>query len=291
MSKRKLLELVKGGFVKGWDDPRMPTICGFRRRGYTPGAIRDFCDRIGVAKADSIVDIALLEHCLREDLNRSAGRVMAVLRPLKVIIDNYPEGKVEELTAENNPEDPSSGTHIMHFSREIYIEDEDFREDPPKKYFRLSPGQEVRLKNAYIIKCEHVVKDRSGKITEVHCSYDPATKSGSAAADRKVKGTLHWVSTGHAINAEVRLYDHLFTKENPEEGGGDYKDNLNKLSLETLTGCKLEENLADAKPGDRFQFLRQGYFCVDTDSSKDKLVFNRTVSLKDTWAKIEKKEN
>jgi len=291
MSKRKLLELVKGGFVKGWDDPRMPTISGLRRRGYTPESIRDFCDRIGVAKADSIVDIALLEHCLREDLNRRAMRVMAVLRPVKVVIDNYPEGKVEEITAENNPEDPTAGTRKISFSREIYIEEEDFMENPSKKYFRLSPGQEVRLKHAYIIKCERVVKDeRTGKLIEIHCSYDPKTKSGEAMENRKVKGTLHWVSAQHAVNAEVRLYDHLFTKENPEADVEDYKTNLNSLSLEMLANSKVESSLIAAKHGTIYQFLRQGYFCVDPDSTEEKPVFNRTVSLRDTWAKIQKKE-
>ncbi|MFH0974803.1 MAG: glutamine--tRNA ligase/YqeY domain fusion protein [Spirochaetota bacterium] len=291
MSKRKLLELVKGGFVKGWDDPRMPTISGLRRRGYTPEAIRDFCDRIGVAKADSIVDIALLEHCLREDLNRRALRVMAVLRPVKVILDNYPEGQVEELAAENNPEDPSTGTRKIPFSRELFIEEEDFMEIPSKKYFRLSPGKEVRLKHAYIIKCERVVKDeKTGRILELHCTYDPATKSGEASESRKVKGTLHWVSAKHASDAEVRLYSHLFIKENPESGDEDYKTNLNPDSLKTLKGCKVEPGLGNVKAGAIFQFLRQGYFCADPDSSQGKPVFNRTVQLRDTWAKIQKKE-
>lgn len=291
MSKRKLLELVKGGFVKGWDDPRMPTISGLRRRGYSPEAIQDFCERIGVAKADSVVDIALLEHCLREDLNKRALRVMAVLRPIRVILDNYPEGKTEELEAENNPEDSSAGTRKIPFSREIYIEDEDFREIPPKKYFRLAPGQEVRLKHAYIIKCERVVKDeKTSKVIEIHCSYDQGTKSGSGSAERKVKGTLHWVSASHAVNAEVRLYDHLFIKENPEAGEEDYKTNINPNSLEILSDCKVEPGLKESVPGKNYQFLRQGYFCVDPDSTKEKLVFNRTVSLRDTWAKIQKKE-
>lgn len=291
MSKRKLLELVKGGFVKGWDDPRMPTISGLRRRGYSPEAIQDFCERIGVAKADSVVDIALLEHCLREDLNKRALRVMAVLRPIRVILDNYPEGKTEELDAENNPEDSSAGTRKIPFSREIYIEDEDFREIPPKKYFRLAPGQEVRLKHAYIIKCERVIKDeKTSKVIEIHCSYDQGTKSGSGSAERKVKGTLHWVSASHAVNAEVRLYDHLFTKENPEAGEEDYKTNINPNSLEILSDCKVEPGLKESVPGKNYQFLRQGYFCVDPDSTKEKLVFNRTVSLRDTWAKIQKKE-
>jgi glutaminyl-tRNA synthetase len=293
MSKRRLLELVQGGYVRGWDDPRMPTICGLRRRGYTPESIRNFCDRIGVAKRDSIVDIAVLEHCLREDLNKRAPRVMAVLSPLKVIIGNYPEGQVEELEAVNNPEDLSAGTRKVPFSKELYIERDDFREDPPKKFFRLAPGREVRLKHAYIIKCEGVVKDsKTGEVTELHCSYDPDTKSGGPKANRKVKGTLHWVSALHALDAEVRLYDHLFTKEDPSdvEEGKDFKDYLNPNSLETLTSCKLEPSMADAKAGTRFQFLRQGYFCVDPDSTGDKLVFNRTATLRDTWAKIEKKQ-
>lgn len=291
LSKRKLLQLVNEGHVKGWDDPRMPTVSGFRRRGYTPEAIRDFCERIGLAKRDSIVDLALLEHCLREDLNKRAPRVMAVLRPLRVIIDNYPEGQVEELEAINNPEDANMGTRKLPFSREIYIEQDDFREEPPKKFFRLAPGKEVRLKHAYIIKCEWVVKDeKTGEIIELHCSYDPETKSGGPKADRKVKATLHWVSAPNALNAEVRLYEHLFLKSDPEEveEGKDFKSNLNPNSLEILTSCKLEPSLKAAKPGDKYQFLRLGYFCVDPDSSAEKLIFNRTVSLQDTWAKIEK---
>jgi glutaminyl-tRNA synthetase len=291
MSKRKLLQLVEEGHVTGWNDPRMLTISGLRRRGYTPEAIRTFCERIGVAKRDSIVDIALLEHCLREDLNKKAPRVMAVLRPLKVIIDNYPEDQTEELEAVNNPEDVSMGTRKVPFSRVLFIERDDFREVPPKKFFRLAPGQEVRLKHAYIIKCERVVKDeKTGEVVELHCSYDPETKSGGAKAGRKVKATLHWVSAAHALEAEVRLYDYLFSKPNPDdvEEGSDFKANLNPNSLETLTSCKIEPGLADAKPGSRYQFLRLGYFCVDPDSSDKKLVFNRTVSLHDTWAKIEK---
>jgi glutaminyl-tRNA synthetase len=294
MSKRKLLQLVESGYVSGWDDPRMPTICGLRRRGYTPESIRDFADRIGVAKADSTVDIGLLEHCLREDLNKRALRVMVVLHPIKVIIDNYPEGKVEMLDAENNPEDPESGTRKIPFSREIYIEQEDFREDPPKKYFRLSPGREVRLKHAYYITCQKVIKDeKTGEITELHCTYDPKSRGGWTPDNRRVQGTLHWVSAQHAINVEVRLYDHLFTKENPEEveEGKTYIDNLNPNSLEVLTGCRAEPGLAEVKPGDRFQFLRQGYFCADPDSKPGKVVFNRAVSLRDTWAKIEQKMN
>jgi glutaminyl-tRNA synthetase len=293
MSKRKLLELVQGGYVRGWDDPRMPTISGLRRRGYTPESIRDFSERIGVAKADSTVEIALLEHCLREDLNKRAQRVMAVLRPLKIIIDNYPEGKVEMLDAENNPEDPNAGTREIPFSREIYIEQDDFREDPPKKYFRLSPGKEIRLKHAYYIKCERVVKDeKTGEIVQLHCTYDPESRGGWVPGGRKVKGTSHWVSAAHAVKTEVRLYDHLFIKENPddEKDGTTFKDNLNPDSLEVLTGCLVEPGLADAKPGERFQFLRQGYFCMDLDSVAGKVIFNRTVSMRDSWARIEKKQ-
>ncbi len=293
MSKRKLLTLVEKGIVSGWDDPRMPTISGLRRRGYTPESIRDFSERVGVAKKKgSIVDIAVLQHCLREDLNKRAPRVMAVLRPLKVIIDNYPDDKVEELEAINNPEDPSMGTRTVPFSKVIYIERDDFREDPPKKFFRLAPGREVRLKHAYFITCERVVKDeKTGEPIELHCTYDPASRGGASPDGRKVKGTLHWVSAAHAVEAEVRLYDHLFTKENPAEveEGKDFLDYLNPNSLEVLTGCKLEPSLADAPPGARYQFLRHGYFCVDTvDSSKERLVFNRTVGLRDSWAKIEK---
>ncbi len=291
LSKRKLLRLVNEGYVRGWNDPRMPTISGFRRRGYTPESIRDFCERIGVAKRDSIVDIALLEHCLREDLNKRAPRVMAVLRPLKVIIDNYPEGQVEELEAINNPEDASMGTRKLPFSRVLYIEQDDFREVPPKGFFRLSPGNEVRLKHAYIIKCERVVKDeKSGEVIELHCTYDPETKSGEPKADRKVKSTLHWVSALHALEAEVRLFEHLFLKSDPDDipEGQDFKTNLNPKSLETLTSCKIEPGLKIAKPGNKYQFLRLGYFCVDPDSTEKKLVFNRTVTLQDTWAKIEK---
>lgn len=290
MSKRKLLELVKNAYVSGWDDPRMPTISGLRRRGYTPESIRDFCSRIGVAKADSTVDIGVLEHCIREDLNKNAKRVMAVLRPLKVIIDNYPEGQVEEFDAENNPEDPGAGTRKVPFSRVIYIEQDDFMENPPKKFFRLYPGGEVRLKHAYFIKCQSVVKDeKTGEIVELHCTYDPASRGGNSPDGRKVKGTLHWVSAEHALDAEVRLYDSLFTVPNPGEDGADYKDSLNPNSLETLTSCKLEPGLANAGAGDRYQFLRMGYFCADSkDSTGDKLVFNRIVGLKDSWAKVAK---
>jgi glutaminyl-tRNA synthetase len=288
LSKRKLRQLVEEGHVNGWDDPRMPTVSGMRRRGYTPEAVRDFCERIGVAKRDSVVDIALLEHCLREYLNKHAPRVMAVLRPLKVVIDNYPDGQVEQLEAVNNPEDESMGTRQIPFSREIYIERDDFREDPPRKFFRLSPGREVRLKHAYYITCDKVVKDEStGEVIELHCTYDPESRGGGTPDGRKVKGTLHWVSAEHAIPAEVRLYENLFSSENPQEGG-DFKANLNPDSLESLTSCLVEPGLADAELPSRFQFLRQGYFCLDPDSVKGKLVFNRTVSLRDTWAKIEK---
>jgi len=292
LSKRKLVELVEGGYVNGWDDPRMPTLSGLRRRGYTPEAIRNFCERIGVAKTNSIIDIALLEHCIREDLNRRAPRVMAVLRPLKMIIDNYPEDQVEEVEAINNPEDPSMGTRKLPFSRELYIERDDFREDPPKKWFRLAPGREVRLKHAYYVTCTEVVKDsQTGEVVELHCTYDPETRGGWSQDGRKVRGTLHWVSAPHAVEAEVRLYDRLFTKPNPDEvdeEGADFKANLNPNSLEILTGCKVEPGLAKAVPGDRFQFLRLGYFCVDPDSTNGRLVFNRTAPLRDSWAKIER---
>jgi glutaminyl-tRNA synthetase len=292
MSKRKLRALVEQGYVKGWDDPRMPTISGLRRRGYTPEAIKDFCERIGVAKRDSTVDIALLEYCIREDLNRRADRVMAVLRPLKIVIENYPEGQTEWLDIENNPENPDSGSRKIPFERELYIEQEDFMEDPPRKFFRLAPGREVRLKGAYIIKCEAVIKDEeSGEIIELRCSYDPDTKSGGPAAGRKVKGTLHWVAVSKAVKAEVRLYDHLFACENPddEEEGKDFTQNLNPNSLLVLNNCMLEAGLEGVKAGERFQFLRQGYFVVDLDSKNDNLVFNRIVPLRDSWAKIQKK--
>ncbi len=291
MSKRKLLELVQKKYVSGWDDPRMPTIAGIRRRGYTPESIRDFAERIGVAKADSVVDMALLEHCVREHLNKIALRRMAVLKPLKVVLVNYPEDRIEELETENNPEDPNAGKRKIQFSRELFIEEDDFREKPPKKFFRLAPGQEVRLKSAYIIKCLEVVKDESGSIIEIRCTYDPETKSGTGSA-RKVKGTLHWVSAHHAIDAEIRLYENLFLKADPDDvpEGCDYKDNLNPQSLVVLKGCKIEPALREAKPGDKFQFLRQGYFCADLkDFTPEYPVFNMTVSLKDTWAKIEKK--
>ncbi|MEA3475880.1 MAG: glutamine--tRNA ligase/YqeY domain fusion protein [Candidatus Cloacimonadota bacterium] len=289
MSKRKLLELVEGGYVKGWDDPRMPTITGLRRRGYTPESIRNFCERIGVAKSESIVDLALLEYCIREDLNKQAPRVMAVLRPLKVVIDNYPQDRVEELDAVNNPEDPSMGKRKVPFSRVLYIEQDDFREEPPKKFYRLAPGREVRLRYAYFIKCVKVVKDKNtGKVTELHCTYDSKTRGGDSPDGRKVKATLHWVSAAHAVNAEVRLYDRLFTVENPLSKKDDFKNYLNPKSLEILTECKLEPGLKNASIGNRYQFERKGYFCVDPDSSDKMLVFNRTVTLRDPWAKIQK---
>ena len=292
MSKRKLLKLVESGDVSGWDDPRMPTISGLRRRGYTPKSIRDFCERIGVAKRENTVDVALLEHCVRQDLNQRALRVMGVLRPLRVIIENYPEDQVEELEAINNPEDPGMGCRKVPFSRVLYIEQEDFREDPPKKYFRLAPGREVRLRYAYYIKCVGVIKDeQTGKIVELRCTYDPETRGGGAPDGRKVKATLHWVSAAHSLQAEVRLYDHLFLKANPDEVKDDidFRANLNPNSLETLTSCRVEPSLASAASGSRYQFERQGYFCVDTQDSSDKaLVFNRTVTLRDPWAKIEK---
>jgi len=290
MSKRRLKRLVDDGYVSGWDDPRMPTLSGLRRRGYTPESIRDFCNRIGVAKADSIVSIGLLEHCLREDLNKRAHRVMAVLRPLKVVIDNYPENKIEEMDAINNPEDPSMGTRKVPFSRTLYIEKDDFREEPPRKFYRLTPGREVRLRYAYFIKCEDVVKDETGKIVELHCTYDPATRGGDAPDGRTSKATLHWVSASHALTAEVRLYDRLFVKEDPDEveADKDFTANMNPNSLEVLKPCYLEPSLKHAKPGDRYQFERLGYFCCDPDSSDKMLIFNRTVPLRDTWAKIEK---
>jgi len=291
LSKRKLIGLVEGGYVNGWDDPRMPTIAGFRRRGYTPESIRNFCDRIGVAKRESQVDIALLEHCLREDLNKRAPRVMTVLCPLRVVIENYPEDKTEELEAINNPEDPAMGTRKVPFSRVLYIEQDDFRESPPKQFFRLAPGREVRLRYAYFIKCIKVVKDeQTGEVIELHCTYDPATRGGNAPDGRKVKSTLHWVSAAHALKAQVRLYDHLFTKADPgdEEEGLDFKAYVNPDSVKILNSCRTEPCLAEAVPGSHYQFERQGYFCVDPDSKADNLVFNRTVSLRDTWAKIEK---
>jgi glutaminyl-tRNA synthetase len=293
LSKRKLLKLVEGGYVAGWDDPRMPTLSGLRRRGYTPEAIRTLCERVGVAKANSVIDIALLEHAIREDLNQRAPRVMAVLRPLRLVVDNYPEGEVEEVEAVNNPEDPGMGSRTVPFSRVLYVEQDDFREDPPKGWFRLAPGREVRLKHAYYVTCVDVVKDpHSGEVVELHCAYDPQTRGGWSADGRKVKGTLHWVSAAQAVAAETRLYDHLFLKEDPNEvaEGADFTANLNPTSLETLRGCRVEPSLAGAAAGSRYQFLRHGYFCVDPDSSAGNLVFNRTASLRDTWAKIEKTE-
>jgi glutaminyl-tRNA synthetase len=290
LSKRKLLRLVKEGYVQGWDDPRMPTLSGLRRRGYTPESIRNFLDRIGMAKRLSTVDIALLEFSAREHLNKIALRVMSVLDPIKVIIDNFPENETVELDAVNNPEDPDAGKRKVPFSKELYIERGDFMEDPPKKFFRLAPGREVRLRYAYFIKCESVVKDENGKIKELHCTYDPLTKGGSAPDGRRVKATLHWVSAKHAIDAEVRLYDHLFEEEFPEEGTEDFTENLNPNSLRVLQNCKLEPSLKDSESGYKCQFERLGYFCVDTDSSKDKLVFNRTVALRDEWAKLKKKK-
>lgn len=291
MSKRKLLELVSQKYVSGWDDPRMPTISGIRRRGYTPSAMRRFCQDIGVSKANSLVDIEFLQYCIREELNRTTDRVMAVLDPLKVVIENYPEGQVEELEALNNPEAGEPSYRKVPFSRVIYIEREDFMEEPPKKFFRLAPEREVRLKHAYFITCKDVVKDENGRIVELRCVYDPETRGGDAPDGRKVKGTLHWVSAEHAVKAEVRLYDSLFTLRNMDEMEEDknYKDYLNPDSLNVLPGCMVEPSLKNAEVMDRFQFLRHGYFCVDKDSTPKKLVFNRTVSLKDTWAKVKKK--
>ena len=300
MSKRRLLEMVEQGVVRGWDDPRMPTISGMRRRGFTPEAIREFLKRVGVAKADTVIDYELLEHCVREDLNKRAPRVMAVLRPLKVVIENYAEGQTEEFDAVNNPEDPSAGTRKVPFSRELYIERDDFMEVPAPKYYRLSVGREVRLRAAYFLKCTGLVKDSRGEVVELRCTYDPATRGGDALDGRKVKATIHWVSAAHAVDAEVRLYDHLFSKTNPDDAppGLDWKANLNPKSLATLAGCKLEPSLAGAKAGERFQFERLGYFCADTEEGirgqglgvgeNRKLAFNRTVSLRDEWARIQK---
>jgi len=286
LSKRKLIRLVEGGYVNGWDDPRLPTLAGLRRRGYTPAAIRNFCDRIGVSKAHSTVEYALLEHCLREDLNKNAPRTMAVLHPLKVVLTNYPEGQVEEFEADVNPEDPSAGKRNVPFSRELWIEQEDFREDPPKKFYRLFPGNEVRLKYAYYITCNEVVKDpETGEVVELHCTYDPETRGGWLPGGRRVKGTSHWVSAAHASPAEFRLYDRLFTKPDPDEGG-QFLSNLNPQSLEKISGF-IEAGLEGAPPGDCYQFERLGYFSVDPDSKSGAMVFNRSVSLKDTWAKIE----
>jgi glutaminyl-tRNA synthetase len=292
MSKRGLRRLVYEGHVQGWDDPRMPTIAAMRRRGYTPESIRSFCDGVGITKRDNTIELARLEHSVREDLNRRAARVMAVLRPLRVVITNYPEGREEQLEAVNNPEDPSMGTRAVPFSRELYIERDDFREDPPRKYFRLAPGREVRLRYGYFIRCVDVVKDEAGEVVEVHCTYDPETRGGSAPDGRKVKSTIHWVSSAHALEAEVRLYDTLFTTWNPAEveEGQDFTANLNPRSLETLRGCRVEPSLAGAEPGARYQFERLGYFCADPDSTDGLPVFNRTVTLRDTWAKIQKKQ-
>jgi glutaminyl-tRNA synthetase len=292
MSKRKLLQLVQQGHVSGWSDPRMPTLAALRRRGYTPESIRDFCGRIGVAKKANVIDVAQLEHSVREDLNRRAPRVMAVLRPLKVVLTNFPDGRVEEMDVVNNPEDESAGTRRVPFSRELYIEQDDFREDPPKKFFRLSPGKEVRLRSAYFITCHDVIKDAAGQIVELHCTYDPATRGGDSPDGRRVKATLHWVSAAHAVPAEVRLYDRLFSVEDPErtQDGQTFLDYLNPHSLETLSACQVEPSLASAVPGDRVQFERLGYFCVDEDTRPGALVFNRTVSLRDTWARIEHKQ-
>jgi glutaminyl-tRNA synthetase len=290
MSKRRFIELVEGGHVRGYDDPRLPTLAGLRRRGYTPEAIREFCRRIGIAKTDSVVDVAVLEDCIREDLNRRANRVMAVLDPLKVVLVNYPEDQVEELDVINNPEDPSAGTRKVPFCRELYIERDDFREEPPPKYYRLAPGREVRLRNGYFIRCVDVVKDADGNVVRLNCTYDPETRGGDAPDGRKVKATLHWVSARHALEAEARLYDHLFLKPDPDdvEEGQDFTANLNPQSLVVKT-CFVEPSVAGAAPGTKYQFERVGYFCVDPDSTPERLVFNRTVTLRDTWAKIEKK--
>lgn len=286
LSKRRLIQLVEGGYVNGWDDPRMPTLSGLRRRGYTAEAIRDFCERIGVAKRDTWTDIALLENCIREDLNRRAPRVMAVLDPLKLVIENYPEGQVEYIESENNPEDPSAGHRLLPFTGTVYIERGDFAEDPPRGFHRLSPGKEVRLKDAYYVTCTDVVKDAAGEIVEVRCTYDPETRGGTSSDGRRVRGTSHWVSAGHCLDAEVRIYDHLFLKEDPSDlpEGGEFTDNLNPGSLQTIT-AKVEPSLADSQPGDRFQFLRTGYFSADPDGTPGKPVFNRTVALRDSWAR------
>ena len=292
MSKRKLSQLVEEERVAGWDDPRLPTLSGLRRRGYTPESIRDFCSRTGIAKSDNLVDISLLEHCLRQDLNKKANRVMAVLKPLKLVIENYPDDQNEELEAVNNQEDNNKGKRKIPFSKQLYIEQDDFMENPPRKFFRLSPGQEVRLMHAYYVTCKDVVKDHeTGEIVEIICTYDPETKGGWSKDGRKVKGTLHWVSAKHAIPAEIRLYDRLFSKENPNrvDVDQDYKDYLNPNSVELLTDCLVEPSLAGGQPGDSYQFLRRGYFCIDQDSNDQQLVFNRSVPLRDTWAKVQKK--
>ena len=292
LSKRKLLQLVQEGRVNGWDDPRMPTLGGIRRRGYTPEAVRNFCGAIGVSKTNGSIELAMLEHFVREDLNKRAPRVMAVLRPLKVVINNYSENQVEEMDAVNNPEEASAGSRKVPFARALYIEQDDFREEPPKGYFRLSPGREVRLRYGYLVTCTGVVKNENGEVVEVHCTYDPATRGGNTPDGRKVKSTIHWVSAANALDAEVRIYDNLFTKENPNEveGGQDFTANLNPKSLEVISNAKVEPSLAGAAAGSRYQFERLGYFCVDPDSKPDRLIFNRTVALKDTWAKVEKKQ-
>ena len=290
MSKRKLRRLVEEGHVSGWDDARMPTLRGLRRRGYTAESIHDFIKRVGVAKSDSVVDVALLEACLREDLNKRALRRMAVLRPIKLVIDNYPDDQVETMDVINNPEDAGAGTRQLPFSKVLYIEQEDFQEVPPPKYYRLFPGNEVRLRAAYVIKCTGVVKDDRGNVIEVHATYDPATRGGDTPDGRKIKSTLHWVSAAHAIPAEVRLYDRLFNRPDPEAGEEGFLGCINPHSLTVLSGCQIEGSLADTKPGDRFQFERQGYFCADTESTPDRLIFNLAVALKDTWAKIEQKQ-
>ncbi|MCD4784061.1 MAG: glutamine--tRNA ligase/YqeY domain fusion protein [Candidatus Eremiobacteraeota bacterium] len=290
LSKRKLLQLVEKGFVNGWSDPRMPTLSGLRRRGYTPASIREFSDRVGVGRSEGTAEMALLEFCIRQELNFSATRVMVVLRPVKLIIDNYPEGKVEMMEAINNPEDPEAGTRMLPFSKEMYVELDDFREDPPKKWFRLAPGKEVRLKHAYYVTVTDVVKDeKTGEITELHCTYDPESRGGGTPDMRKVRGTIHWVSADHAVDAEVRLYNNLFTVPEPMGEEGEYTDYINPTSLEVLEGCKMEPGLINAKTGEKFQFMRKGYFCVDPDSTDKMKVFNRTVTLRDSWAKIEKK--
>ncbi len=289
-SKRKCLKLVNDGIVSGWDDPRMGTLCGMRRRGYTPAAIRDFCERIGVAKANSVIDFSLLEFCVREDLNNIAPRAMAVLRPIKLVIDNYPEGQVEDIEVEINPQMPELGTRTVEFSKNLWVEEDDFMEEAPKKYFRMSIGKEVRLKGAYYVTATSCVKDENGRVTEIHAEYDPQTKGGDSPDGRKVKGTIHWVCCEHAVDADVNLYERLFNVENPSDESkvGSFVENLNPESVVTLAGCKLESNLANVQPGDKFQFLRQGYFCVDKDSSPEKIIINRTVALKDSWAKINK---
>ncbi len=289
-SKRKCLKLVTDGIVSGWDDPRMGTLCGMRRRGYTPAAIRDFCERIGVAKANSVIDFSLLEFCVREDLNNVAPRAMAVLRPVKLVIDNYPEGQTEDIEVEINPQQPELGKRCVKFSKNLWIEEDDFMEDAPKKYFRMSPGREVRLKGAYYVTATSCVKDDNGNITEIHCTYDPETRGGDSPDGRKVKGTIHWVNADTAVDAKIHLYERLFNVENPSDESkvGSFVENLNPESVVTLSGCKLEESLASVKPGDKFQFLRQGYFCVDKDSTPDNIIINRTVALKDSWAKINK---